>query len=82
VDSIDTSSTPSASSAAASARIAVTVAATSSVRDRRRPPSRAAGSRVQTTADALATSIPAAFSCRSWYSSSSTTCAGIFLFLR
>ena len=59
MDSIDTSSTPSASSRAASARIAVTVAVTSSVRDTRRPPSRAGGSRVHTSAFPFATSMPA-----------------------
>ena len=73
MDSITTDCTPSASSRPASAAASGTVAVTSSIRLTRRPPSRTAGSRVQTTADAFATSIPATRSCRSWYSSSSTS---------
>ena len=59
---------------------AATVAVTSSVRDIRRPPARAGGSRVHTSAFPFATSIPATRSYRSWYSSSSTSCAPIFFF--
>ncbi len=73
-----TSSTLSASSRPASARISLAVAGTSSRRDARLPPWRAGGSRVHTSAFAFAMSIPATRSWRSWYSSSSTSCAGIF----
>ena len=59
VDSMTTSSTPSASSRAASAMISLARAGTSSSRDARRPPSRCGGSRVHTSAFAFATSIPA-----------------------
>ena len=76
-----TSSTPSAISREPSSRMSRALAGTfSSTRDRRRPPSRAAGSRVHTSPLALAMSIPATFSWRSWYSSSSTSCAEILFF--
>jgi hypothetical protein len=61
-----TSSTPSASSRPASARTSLAMAGISSTRDARRPPSRAAGSRVHTSAFAFPTSMPATRSYRSW----------------
>ncbi len=69
---MDTICTPSASSRPASAATSATVAGTVQATPTRRPPSRAGGSRTHTTPDALATSIPAHRSYRSWYSSSST----------
>jgi len=61
-----TTCTPSAASRPASARTSRAVAPTVSTRDARRPPSRAGGSRVHTSAFAFATSIPATRSYRSW----------------
>ena len=80
MDSTGTICTPASSSRPAAAATSGTVAPAVSVRETRLPPSRTGGSRTQITADAFATSIPAARSYRSWYSSSSTSSALSFCF--
>jgi hypothetical protein len=64
--SIETSSTPAPSSSSATASISGTVAPASQTFEVRLPASPSGGSRKQVIPDALATSVPATFSCRSW----------------